>query len=150
MNWVIGVAFDGSASSRRALEQAIARSKLSGEPMRVLVVSGGVLNQLGPSLVTGGPPSDEASRRLIAGEIPADTLPVLEEARDRLNEANVRGEIIRSVGDPADEIRELVREQGVTCLFMGAHHHRRFWHIFDEDVPADVRRRVRSDVQVVD
>jgi nucleotide-binding universal stress UspA family protein len=65
---------------------------------------------------------------------------IIDRARMRLEEAGVSGECTWRVGDPAQVILDVAREQGASRIMIGAHHHGFFGRLFGYDVDAEVQK----------
>lgn len=65
---------------------------------------------------------------------------IIDRARKRLDDAGVSGECTWGLGDPAQVILDVAKEQGASRIMIGAHHHGFFGRLFGADVDADVSR----------
>jgi nucleotide-binding universal stress UspA family protein len=73
----------------------------------------------------------------------------LEGARQYLDERGLNGELVPTVGPPADAIVRLAQERGVDLIVVGSRHKRFFERLVEGSVNQDVLRRAGCDVLVV-
>jgi nucleotide-binding universal stress UspA family protein len=129
------VGYDGREPSERALSRAIDEAKTSGSPVRVLVVVGmpvAYADPYDPGAIGMGylPPIPEGG--------PSEAQPLLREARRRLDDEGVSGEVNWSMGDPASELLREAQEHDARAIVIGAHHHSALARLFGADTAADV------------
>jgi nucleotide-binding universal stress UspA family protein len=132
------VAYDGSASGRRALERAAAEAhKLRGR-IAVLSVANmpldpeapryfGTIDDISPG--EGAPPSP-----------PPEVVAHLEEARAILTAAGCEPELAWAAGEPVQEIVDAAKRLSVRTIVLGEHHHGRLSRLFGGDVDGEVQR----------
>jgi nucleotide-binding universal stress UspA family protein len=139
------VGYDGREPSERALSRAIDEAKSTGSPVRVLVVVGlpvAYVDPYDPGAIGMGylPPIPDAG--------PAEAQPLLLEARRRLDDAGVSGEVDWRMGDPASELLREAREHDARAIVIGAHHHSALARLFGADTAADVISDANCEVLV--
>jgi nucleotide-binding universal stress UspA family protein len=138
------VAYDGSASAKRALERAASEAHASRGRITVLSVASmpldpdvprnfGTLDDLSPD--EGGTLSP-----------PPDVVTHLEEARDILATASCEPELAWAAGDVGHEIVEAAKRLRARTIVLGEHHHDRLSRLFGEDVDAEVQREAGCNV----
>ena len=139
------VGYDGSSSSRRALDLAIAEARERRARLTVLSVEEmplapdepryfGTLDDIGP---------DEGAPL----EAPPDLVAHLAEARDIAASAGLDADLVWSAGDPGREIVDTARRIRATTIVVGEHHHGRLASLFGGgDIDEEVQREAGCDV----
>jgi nucleotide-binding universal stress UspA family protein len=139
------VGYDGSASSRRALDRAIAEAQERGAQLTVLSVEEmpltpgapryfGTLDDIGP---------DEGAPL----EPPSDLVDQLREAREIAAASGLDADLAWSAGDPVREIVDTAKRVHATTIVLGEHHHGRFASLFSGgDIDEGVQREAGCDV----
>jgi nucleotide-binding universal stress UspA family protein len=132
------VAYDGSESSRRALDLAIADARKSHGRITVVSVANMPLDPEAPrnygtlddvSAGEGGPLSP-----------PPDVVAHLTEAREILTEAGLAPDLAWAAGEPGHEIVETAKRINARTIVLGEHHHGYLSRLFGRDVDAEVQR----------
>jgi nucleotide-binding universal stress UspA family protein len=132
------VAYDGSPSSRRALDRAAAEAHESRGRVTVLSVANipldldvprnfGTLDDISPD--EGAPIGP-----------PPDVIAHLREARDVLSAAGCKPALAWAAGEPGHEIVEAAKRLRADTIVVGEHHHGRLSRLFGGDVDAEVQR----------
>lgn len=138
----IAVAYDGSEPAQRALERAADEAKAVNTSVLAIVVFATEFSPLARPVAPEG--GDQATALLEAGVTPPDLVPIIEDAKKRLEAAGVTGKVIWSIGDAAQEIVDLAQVNHASKLVIGAHHHRRFEHLLGTDVTENIERDERK------
>ncbi|MCS7006950.1 MAG: monovalent cation/H(+) antiporter subunit G [Gaiellaceae bacterium] len=100
----LGVGYDGSEPSQRALERA---AQLVAEDGRITLVTAGAILPLAPGAGTGDVDALGERRRVLA------------EGRSRLAELGIDADIVEAVGDPTDAIVETARDLDADLIVVG-------------------------------
>jgi nucleotide-binding universal stress UspA family protein len=139
------VGYDGSASSRRALDRAIDEARERGAHLTVLSVEEmplapgepryfGTLDDIGPE--EGAPL-----------EPPPDLVARLTEARAIAAAAGLDVDLAWSAGDPVREIVDTAKRVRAATIVVGEHHHGRLANLFQGgDIDEEVQREAGCDV----
>lgn len=112
------IAYDGSACSEHALQEAMRLLPLQGAD--VLVVSVAVLPPVGLDPVGYGMVAPPDNTPLIE-EVMAQTRRELEEAVAKLQSAGVSARALDRTGDPATELLEVARAEKADLIVVGSH-----------------------------
>jgi nucleotide-binding universal stress UspA family protein len=132
------VAYDGSESSRRALERALAEARDSHARITVLSVAEMPLNPDEPRYFgTFDDISADQGGRLTP---PPDVVSHLTDARDILASAGMDPELLWAAGEPGREIVDTAKRIGARTIVLGEHHHGFLSGLFGGDVDDEVRR----------
>ena len=135
------VAYDGSDSSRRALDRATAEARLSKGHVTVEEVP------LDPNVPRNfGTLDDISAWEGAAPSAPPDVVAHLDEARDILNTAGLSAELIWAAGEAGHVIVETARRIHADVIVLGEHHHGRLASLFGSNVDAEVQREAGCDV----
>ena len=132
------VAYDGSSSSRRALERAISEARDSHAGITVLSVAEMPLNPDEPRFF--GTLDDISPDEGAPLTPPPGVVGHLTEARDVLVSAGLDPDLAWSAGEPATEIVETAKRIGARTIVLGEHHHGFLSGLFGGDVDEAVRR----------
>ena len=132
------VAYDGSASSKRALDRAIEESRASQAHVTVLDVAEMPLNPDEPRYY--GTLDDFAGNEGDPLAAPPDVVDHLTEARDHLASAGIDAHLAWAAGLPAREIVSTAKRIGAKTIVLGEHHHGMLSKLFGTDVDAEVER----------
>jgi nucleotide-binding universal stress UspA family protein len=114
------VAYDGSESSRRALDRAITEARDSHARITVLSVAEMPLNPNDPRYF--GTLDDLSAEDGPLAPTP-EVLEHLTEARTVLREAGIDADFAWSAGDPGREIVDTAKQVGARTIVLGEHHH---------------------------
>ena len=138
------LAYDGSESSRRALDRTIAEGR--GTRARITVLS--VENvPLDPGIPRNfGTLDDVADWEGGAVSAPPDVVAHLDEASKRLAAAGLDAELTWAAGEPGEVIAETARRINADAIVLGEHHHGRLASFFGADIGADVQSHAGCDV----
>jgi nucleotide-binding universal stress UspA family protein len=132
------VGYDGSESSRRALDRATAEARASHSSITVLSVAAMPLNPDVPQYFGTfddiPPNADEPLSP------PPELLAHLTEARDILVAAGFEPELAWAAGEPGHEIVDTAKRVGAQTIVVGEHHHGFLSRVFGSDVGAEVQR----------
>jgi nucleotide-binding universal stress UspA family protein len=141
------VGYDESDASVRALERAAAQAREGNQRVIVLAVMELALDPRDPHQF--GTPGDSIP---ITGPFPEppQITAILDDARSRLEKAGVAADYRWAPGEPARLIVDVARDEGVSAIVVGHHHHSMLGRLFGADVAADVRREADCEVIVVD
>jgi nucleotide-binding universal stress UspA family protein len=139
------VGFDGSDSSRHALDFALREAALREAPVVVLVVAAvryESVSPYDPGTIDIGliPP--------ITAEGPVEIQPLLREARGVVEESGIDGSVEWSLGDPVTEILRVAEERGAAAIVVGSSHHSALGRLFGADTTAALVRDAPCDVLV--
>jgi len=132
------VAYDGSTSSRRALDRAIEEARSSSAHITVVDVAEMPLNPDEPRFY--GTLDDFADNEGDPLAPPPDVVDHLTEARDHLASAGLEADLAWAAGLPAREIVSTARRVGARVIILGEHHHGMLSGLFGSDVDAEVQR----------
>ena len=132
------VAYDGSASSRRALERAAAEARDSHARITVVSIAEMPLNPNEPRFF--GTLDDISPGEGGPLEAPPDVVAELTEARDVLLAAGFDPDLVWSAGEPGREIVDTAKRIGARTIVLGEHHHGFLSGLFGGDVGEAVQR----------
>jgi nucleotide-binding universal stress UspA family protein len=132
------VAYDGSASSRRALDRAAAEAHESHRRIAVLSVANMPLDPDSPRYF--GTLDDISPDEGAPLAPPPDVVAHLREARDILTASGCAPELAWAAGEPGHEIVEAAKRMRADTIVLGEHHHGRLSRLFGGDVDAEVQR----------
>jgi nucleotide-binding universal stress UspA family protein len=139
------VGYDGTASSRRALDRAIAEARERGAALTVLSVAEMPLTPEAPRYF--GTPDDISPDEGLALAPPDDVVAHLEEARGIATAAGLDVDVAWAAGEPGREIVDAAKRVRATTIVVGEHHHGRLANLFrGGDVDEDVQREAGCDV----
>jgi nucleotide-binding universal stress UspA family protein len=82
--------------------------------------------------------------------LPPPLEPIMDRAKQQVDEAGVTADYIWGVGDPARAIVDAARDRNAAKIVIGADHHGLFGRLFGSDVEAEVKREAKCEVVVVD
>lgn len=143
----IVIGYDGSESSRRALDRAAELAKALDAALVVASVTVPetrmIPNPVVPAepLLLPGP--------VIPGDESDETERLLEEARERLVERELEVELVPMIGSPAEALVEVADERGADIIVVGTHEPGFLERLLAGSVSADVSRRAHCDVLIV-
>ena len=132
------VAYDGSASSRRALERAAAEARESRARITVLSVAKMPLDPEAPQYF--GTLDDISPDEGAVLSPPPDVVAHLQEARHILAPAGYEPELVWAAGDPGHEIVDAAKRIRARTIVLGEHHHGHLARLFGGDIDAEVQR----------
>ena len=132
------VAYDGSTSSKRALDRAIEEARSSRGHITVVDVAEMPLNPDEPRYY--GTLDDFAGNEGDPLAPPPDVVDHLTEARDHLASAGFDADLAWAAGLPAREIVSTARRVGAQVIILGEHHHGLLSGLFGSDVDTEVQR----------
>jgi nucleotide-binding universal stress UspA family protein len=132
------VAYDGSESSRRALDRAIEEARASHAHVTVVDVAEQPLNPDEPRFF--GTLDDFAGNEGDPYGPPPDVVDHLTEARDVLAVAGVDADLAWAAGLPAREIVSTAKRIGAKTIVLGEHHHGMLSRLLGDDVDTEVQR----------
>ena len=132
------VAYDGSTSSRRALDRAIEEARGSHAHITVVDVAEMPLNPDEPRYY--GTLDDFAGNEGDPLAPPPDVVDHLTEARDQLASAGLEADLAWAAGLPAREIVSTAKRVGAEVIILGEHHHGMLSSLFGSDVDTEVQR----------
>jgi len=135
---MILVAYDGSASSRRALDRAIDEARSAHTRITVLSVAEMPLNPDAPRFF--GTLDDIAPGEGGALAPPPDVVAHLTEARDVLASAGFDPDLAWSAGEPGREIVDTAKRVRARTIVLGEHHHSFLSGLFGGNVGEAVQR----------
>jgi nucleotide-binding universal stress UspA family protein len=139
------VGYDGTDSSRRALDRAIAEARDRHAGLTILSVAEMPLTPEAPRYF--GTLDDISPDEGMQLAPPDDVVAHLEEAREIAAAGGVDADVAWAAGEPGREIVDTAKRVGATTIVVGAHHHGRLANIFrGGDVDADVQREAGCDV----
>jgi nucleotide-binding universal stress UspA family protein len=138
------VGYDGSASSRRALDRAIEEAH-RGAHVTVLSVEEMPLSPDEPRYF--GTLDDIRPDEDAPLEAPPDVVAHLREAREIAAGAGLDVDLVWSAGDPGRELVDTARRIRATTIVVGEHHHGRLASLFQGgDIDEEVQREAGCDV----
>ena len=135
---MILVAYDGSPSSRRALDRAIAEARDSHTRITVLSVAEMPLNPDAPRFF--GTLDDIAPGEGEALAPPPGVIGHLTEASEILASAGFDPDLAWSAGEPGREIVDMAKRIRARAIVLGEHHHGFLSGLFGGDVDEAVQR----------
>jgi nucleotide-binding universal stress UspA family protein len=136
------VGYDGTPESARALELALEESTKRQVPVVVVVVAAERYDWVDPY----EPGMAVVPIEPIPQDGPLDVQPFLLEARSRLDEAGVAGEVEWGLGDPVSEIVRIADERHASAIVIGTHHHSALGRLFGTDTAAALKREAHCEV----
>ena len=139
------VGYDGTDSSRRALERAIAEARERNASLTVLSVAEMPLTPEAPRYF--GTLDDISPDEGMSLAPPDEVVAHLDEARQIAAAAGLEVDLAWAAGEPGREIVDTAKRVGATTIVVGEHHHGRLANLFrGGDVDADVQREAGCDV----
>jgi nucleotide-binding universal stress UspA family protein len=143
----IVVGYDGREPAQHALERAITEAKTAHGRLVIVAVEAvpldpnippnfGTLDDIPPP--QSPPVEPPAIRALIA------------EATRRAKAEGVRADYVWTIGDPAQTIVDVARDNHASTIVVGSHHHNLLARLLGQDVAAAVKHEADCDVLVVD
>jgi nucleotide-binding universal stress UspA family protein len=146
MTGPIVVGYDGQEAASRALDRAIEEARSRDAELVVVAVLELPFNPEGPQSFGA---LDDSPAQMIPLVEPPELEPVLAAARERVEAAGLTAEYAWAAGDPAGAIVGEAEDRGASLVVLGSHHHSLLGRLLGNDVGAEVKRRVGSDVIVV-
>jgi nucleotide-binding universal stress UspA family protein len=131
------VAYDGSESSRRALDRAITEARTAGAGITVLSVAEMPLSPNDPRYF--GTFDDLSAVDAPLAPTP-EVVDHLTEARDVLRTAGIDADYAWSAGEPGREIVDTAKQVGARTIVLGEHHHGFLSNLFGGDVDEEVQK----------
>jgi nucleotide-binding universal stress UspA family protein len=132
------VGYDGSESSKRALERAIEEARAAHARITVLSIAAMPLNPEVPRYY--GTLDDISPDEGGSLSPPPDVVAHLREAGDVLAAAGVDADLSWAAGEPATEIVETAKRIHARAIVLGEHHHGLLSSLFGGDVDEEVQR----------
>jgi nucleotide-binding universal stress UspA family protein len=132
------VAYDGSQSSRRALDRAVEEARSSHARITVLSVAAMPLSPDEPRYF--GTLDDISPEEGSPLAPPPGVVEHLQEARDVLAAAGLDADLVWSAGEPGREIVDTAKRIRARAIVLGEHHHGFLSGLFGGDVDAEVER----------
>lgn len=148
MSGTIVVGYDGKQQSEPALAKAIEAAKADRGTVVVVVVEYMPVEPNVPSRY-GFDPTEPDNLREPGDEPPPSLKPILAQAGERLDGADVQSIYVWGAGDPARVIVDAANLHDADTIMIGPDHHGFFGRLFGDDVEAEVKRQADCDVVVV-
>jgi len=138
------VGYDGSESSGRALDRAIAEAREHHAHITVISVEKMPLDPEAPR--NFGTLGDISASEGAAFAPPPGVVKHLQEANAQLDAAGLTGDLTWAAGEPGAEIVEAAKRSRATVIVVGEHHHGFLGSLFGGNVDEEVRREAGCDV----
>ncbi len=143
----IVVGYDGREPAERALDRAIAEAKATHAHLLIVAVEAVPLD---PDIPANFGTLDDIPPPAAAPVEPPEIRVELAEATKKAKRAGVHADSIWTIGQPADTIVAVARDQRAELIVLGSHHHSLLGRLFGQDVAAAVKHEAGCDVLVVD
>lgn len=141
------VGYDDSEQAHRALDRAIEEAKARHGHVTVLAVYEMPVDPRAPRAF-----GTEGDGTPLRGPFvpPPDVQAVLDTARERLEQAGVRGDYAWAPGEPGQLIVDVAKERSADLIVVGAHHHTFLDRLFGNDVARDVAKHAGCEVLIAE
>jgi nucleotide-binding universal stress UspA family protein len=144
----IVVGYDGTEAAKRALDRAAELARAFESEVVVATVT--ALADLVPVGETVAMPLAPIAAPVVDPEVEAERWQeIADEARSRLGDKGISAEIVKPIGEAADEIVRVAEERGADLIVVGTHEPGFLERLLGGSVSQGVARRAHCDVLIV-